>query len=144
MLLGVPAMFALRLICLSVVASMVALLCACGPIRSTVVLIQAERGLQEARALGSAELAPYPTEMSARLIAKAKEEQGYSSFDTATVLAEDARKLAGDALRLAKEASSPRSADELQVDSVTDDSAGDDDDSAGDDDDSAAEGEAQP
>ena len=78
-------------------------LAACGPVRSTVVLIQADKALREARALGSAEIAPYPTEMSSQLIEKAKEEQGYSSYDTATVLAEDARTLARDALRLAKE-----------------------------------------
>ena len=84
--------------------SLPTVLVACGPVRSTVVLIQADKALQEARALGSAEIAPYPTEMSSQLIEKAKEEQGYSSFDTATVLAEDARTLARDALRLAKEA----------------------------------------
>jgi hypothetical protein len=96
--------FAVRVSLLTLVVVLPTLLAACGPVRSTIVLIQADTALREARALGSAETAPYPTEMSSRLIEKAKEEQGYSSYDTATVLAEDARMLARDALRLAKEA----------------------------------------
>ncbi len=96
--------FAVRVSLLTLVVALPTLLAACGPVRSTIVLIQADTALREARALGSAETAPYPTEMSSRLIEKAKEEQGYSSYDTATVLAEDARMLARDALRLAKEA----------------------------------------
>ncbi len=98
--------FAVRASLLTLVVVLPTLLAACGPVRSTIVLIQADTALREARALGSAEVAPYPTEMSSRLIEKAKEEQGYSSYDTATVLAEDARMLARDALRMAKEAAS--------------------------------------
>ena len=96
--------FAVRASFVVLILLLPTLLAACGPVRSTIVLIQADTALREARALGSAEVAPYPTEMSYRLIEKAKEEQGYSSYDTATVLAEDARMLARDALRLAKEA----------------------------------------
>ena len=105
---------AVRISLVSLVLVLPVLLGACGPVRSTIVLIQAEEALREARSLGSAESAPYPTEMSARLIEKAKEEQGYSSYDTATVLAEDARMLARDALRIVKESEQAEEASEEQ------------------------------
>jgi len=94
-----------RMASLIVAAALLGVLAACGPVRSTIVLIQADEALKEARELGSAEVAPYPTTLAQELIEKAREEQGYSSYDTATKLAEEARALARDAVKLARQAS---------------------------------------
>jgi len=80
----------------------VAHLAGCGPILSTVGIVRAERALQEAMAAGSAEKAPYPTELARSLLEKAKEEQGYSSYDTSTDLAEQAAGFATEALKLSQ------------------------------------------
>jgi len=91
-----------RTILLILVAAGLGVFAACGPVRSTVVLIQADQALKEARSLGSMETAPYPTQLAEELIEKAREEQGYSSYDTATQLAEEAKALAEDAVKLAR------------------------------------------
>ena len=94
---------AVRTILLTLVAAGLGSLAACGPVRSTVVLIQADQTLREARSLGSVETAPYPTLLAEELIEKAREEQGYASYDTATKLAEDAKMLAEDAVKIARD-----------------------------------------
>ena len=94
---------AVRTILLILVAAGLGALAACGPVRSTVVLIQADQTLREARSLGSVETAPYPTLLAEELIEKAREEQGYASYDTATQLAEEAKMLAEDAVKIARD-----------------------------------------
>jgi len=82
-------------------------LAACGPVRSTVMMIQADEALREARALGAAETAPFPVTLAEELLRKAHEEQGYSSYDTATQLASDARVLALDAAQIVRDSAAP-------------------------------------
>jgi outer membrane biosynthesis protein TonB len=65
----------------------------CGPIRSTVGIIQAEQVLKEARELGAAEVAPYPMAVAEELVRKAVEEQGYADYSTSWQLATEARDL---------------------------------------------------
>ena len=63
------------------------LLLGCGPIRSSVGLIQAERALRDARLAGASERAPYPFTLADELLQKAKEEQGYSAYSDSLQLA---------------------------------------------------------
>ncbi len=70
---------------------------ACGPIRSTVGIIEAEQTLKAAREAGAAELAPYPFALAERLLAKAIEEQGYADYYASWKLAVEAKGLAEEA-----------------------------------------------
>ncbi len=72
---------------------LLALATGCGPIRSTVGIIQAEQVLKEAHQLGAGEHAPYPMAVAEALVAKALEEQGYADYSTSWQLATEARDL---------------------------------------------------
>ena len=126
----------------------------CGPIRSTVGLIEAEKVVRQARDSAGAEAAPYPMTVAEDLLAKAREEQMYADYSRSFQLAKEARAMAQQVIDAAPEVSivkeitavgvtDPFGAlkDGGQIDPSVwgddDDSAGDDDDSAGDDDDSA-------
>lgn len=67
----------------------------CGPIRSTVGIVQAEQVLREARELGAEESAPYAIAVAEGLLAKSIEEQGHAEYSTSWALAIEA----GDLLR---------------------------------------------
>lgn len=77
---------------------LLALATGCGPIRSTVGIIQAEQVLKEARELGVEQTAPYPMAVAQELVAKAIEEQGYADYSTSWQLATEARDLVQAAL----------------------------------------------
>lgn len=76
---------------------MLALLVSCGPIRSTVGIIEAGQSLDAAREAGAAELAPYPFALAERLLAKAVEEQGYADYYASWKLATEAKAFADEA-----------------------------------------------
>lgn len=82
-----------RQVTLSLLPLLLALATGCGPIRSTVGIIQAEQVLREARELGAAEVAPYPMTVAEELVRKAVEEQGYADYSTSWQLATEARDL---------------------------------------------------
>jgi hypothetical protein len=98
----------MRSIFAALAASFVALtLVGCGPIRSTVGMIQADQVLKEARELGAEEVAPYPMQMAERLLEKAFEEQNNASYDTSWQLATEAKELAQTAIDLVPTAEGP-------------------------------------
>ncbi len=70
----------------------------CGPIRSTVGIIQADQVIKEARQAGAERNAPYPMRIAEELIRKAVEEQGYADYYQSWLLAKEARKYAEEAL----------------------------------------------
>ena len=72
---------------------LLALAAGCGPIRSTVGIIQAEQVIAEARELGAEEVSPYPMAVAEALVEKAIEEQGYADYSSSWQLAAEARDL---------------------------------------------------
>ncbi|MEE2827562.1 MAG: hypothetical protein VX498_00120, partial [Myxococcota bacterium] len=80
---------------------------ACGPVRSTLGLIQADKALQEAREMQAAEHAPYPMTLAESLRKKAFEEQGYGAYDTAMNMAREAESLARAAIEVTRAATAP-------------------------------------
>ena len=68
---------------------LVVLLTGCGPVRSTIGLVDAERALREAQDAGSVERAPYQTAMAEELLDKAREAQGRSTYDDSMYLANE-------------------------------------------------------
>jgi hypothetical protein len=88
--------FAPILVVLALLAS------ACGPIRSTVGLIRADQALAEAREMNAGEHAPYPMTLAESLRAKAWEEQGYAQYDTSMNMANEAEKLAREAIQVTR------------------------------------------
>lgn len=75
---------------------------ACGPIRSTVGLIRADQALAEAREMNAVEHAPYPMTLAESLRDKAWEEQGYAQYDTSMNMANEAEKLAREAIKVTR------------------------------------------
>jgi hypothetical protein len=80
---------------------------ACGPIRSTVGLIRADKALAEAREMNAAEHAPYPMTLAESLRDKAWEEQGYARYDTSMNMATEAEKLAREAMQVTRDIVAP-------------------------------------
>jgi hypothetical protein len=88
--------FAPILVVLALLAS------ACGPIRSTVGLIRADKALAEAREMNAGEHAPYPMTLAESLRDKAWEEQGYAQYDTSMNMANEAEKFAREAIQVTR------------------------------------------
>jgi hypothetical protein len=74
---------------------------ACGPIRSTAGLADAERALRDAAAAGAEQRAPYPYALARELVGKAREEQFESEYSRSFALAKEAKAMAEEALRAA-------------------------------------------
>ena len=81
---------------------------ACGPIRSTVGLIRADKVLLEANEMQAQEHAPYPMTLAQALRDKAWEEQGYGAYDTAVHMAAEAETLANEAILITRAATAAR------------------------------------
>ncbi|MCP4868042.1 MAG: hypothetical protein GY898_04925 [Proteobacteria bacterium] len=77
----------------------------CGPIRSTVGIIQADQVIKQAREAGAETWAPYPFQLAESLYAKAIEEQGYAQYYQSWLYAKEAKTMAEEAL--ATEAGAP-------------------------------------
>jgi len=80
---------------------------ACGPVRSTVGLIRADKALAEAREMNAFEHAPYPMTLAESLRDKAWEEQGYARYDTSMNMANEAEKLAQEAMQITRDIVAP-------------------------------------
>ncbi len=74
----------------------------CGAIRSTVGIIEAEKALSQAHEAGAKELAPFPTTLAQELLDKAREEMGYADYSRSYEMAMEAKLLAEDATREAR------------------------------------------
>jgi hypothetical protein len=70
---------------------------ACGPIRSTAFLLDAEVALQAARTAGAETSAPYEYTSAQLYFFKAREEVGYSDYQVAVEFATKASKFANEA-----------------------------------------------
>lgn len=80
---------------------------ACGPVRSTVGLIRADKALVEAREMNAIEHAPYVMTLAESLRDKAWEEQGYAHYDTSMNMANEAEKLAREAMQVTRNIVAP-------------------------------------
>jgi hypothetical protein len=69
----------------------------CGPIKSTAFLLDAEVQIEAAKTAGAEKLAPYEWTSANLYIHKAREEVGYSDFETGVEYAGKASKYANDA-----------------------------------------------
>lgn len=72
-----------RFVSLILLACACALLAACGPTQSTIVINEAEVAVERARLSGAEERAPYEYFSATEYLHKAKEEWGYSDFEAA-------------------------------------------------------------
>ena len=97
---------------------------ACGPVRSTVGLIRADKALAEAREMNAAEHAPYPMTLAESLRDKAWEEQGYARYDTSMNMAKEAEKLAREAMQVTRDIVAPLPPPTEEVDLFGDDESG--------------------
>jgi hypothetical protein len=70
---------------------------ACGPVQSTAYLLDAEVQIEAARTAGADKLAPYEWTSANLYIHKAREEVGYSDFETGVEYAGKASKFANQA-----------------------------------------------
>jgi uncharacterized protein DUF4398 len=70
---------------------------ACGPVQSTAYLLDAEVQIEAARTAGADKLAPYEWTSANLYIHKAREEVGYSDFETGVEYAGKASKFANEA-----------------------------------------------
>ena len=70
---------------------------ACGPIRSTAYLLDADVALQAARTAGAETYAPYEYTSAQLYLLKAREEVGYSDYQVAVDFATKASKFANEA-----------------------------------------------
>ena len=82
---------------LAVLAALSGALCACGPIKSTAFLLDAEVQIEAARTAGADKLSPYEWTAANLYIHKAREEVGYSDFEAGVEYAGKASKFANDA-----------------------------------------------
>lgn len=80
-------------------------LAACGPIRSTAALIDADVEIEAARAAGAAQTSPYEFTGAEAYLKKARDVSGHARYETATKLAAKATELAKEARRNAVAAS---------------------------------------
>ncbi len=74
-----------------------ALVLGCGPVQSTAYLLDAEVQIEAARTAQADKLAPYEWTLANLYIHKAREEVGYSDFETGVEYAGKASKFAHDA-----------------------------------------------
>lgn len=72
-------------------------LAACGPVQSTSFLLDAEVQIEAAHTAGADKYAPYEWTAANLYIHKAREEVGYSNFETGVAYAGKASKYANDA-----------------------------------------------
>jgi hypothetical protein len=70
---------------------------ACGPVRSTAHLVDADVQLEAARMAGAPRYAPYEYTASTLFLEKAREEVGYADYDVAVRFAERAARFAKEA-----------------------------------------------
>ncbi len=77
---------------------------ACGPTRSTAYLLDADVEIQAAKTAGADKAAPYEYTSANLYLLKAREEVGYSDFETALDFAEKAAKFAKEARAKAMDA----------------------------------------
>ncbi len=77
----------MRTATLLLLAGLLSLGAGCGPIRSTMGLVDAEKALREAHDAGSVEKAPYQTAMAEELLERAHEASGRSTYDASMHLA---------------------------------------------------------
>jgi hypothetical protein len=88
------ALSALRL---AVLAAFAGALSACGPIKSTAFLLDAEVQIEAAHTAGADKLSPYEWTAANLYIHKAREEVGYSDFEAGVEYAGKASKFANEA-----------------------------------------------
>lgn len=74
--------------------AVVMLISACGPIKSTTQISNAETSFEAAKLANAEKLAPYEYYMAEQLLNKAREEWGYSDFEMSADYAEKARDFA--------------------------------------------------
>ena len=84
--------------------SATALLSGCGPVESTVGISDAEAALTQATTLNAEQHSPYEYTRAQHFLYKAKQEWGYSNFETARDYALEARRSADAALENTREA----------------------------------------
>ncbi|MGI5862347.1 MAG: DUF4398 domain-containing protein [Myxococcales bacterium] len=100
---GASRLAASRLLILSVIA---AALGACGPTKSTALIMDVDVQIEAARTAGAEKLAPYEYTAAVAYLHKAREEQGYSDFEVAIDFANKALDNAIKAKKKAMEAKS--------------------------------------
>lgn len=91
------SLFATLLIALTIA------LAACGPVRSTAQISDAEAALERARVVEAHTKAPFEYYSAKEYLRKAREEWGYSDFEAAKDYADEATRRAVDARNKAKE-----------------------------------------
>lgn len=79
-----------RGLCFLVLGLCVCVMSACGPIKSTTQIGNAETSLEAAKLANAEKLAPYEYYMAQELLRKAREEWGYSDFEMSADYAEKA------------------------------------------------------
>jgi hypothetical protein len=82
---------------LSVLVAVAGALSACGPVKSTANLLDAEVQIQAARTAGAEKLAPYEWTAANLYIQKAREEVGYSDYQAGVDFAVKASRFANEA-----------------------------------------------
>jgi len=83
-------------------ACLLALLAAaCGPVRATSVIGDAEAAVTRARAVGGEKVAPYETVSAQLYLAKAREQQGRAQYGAAEELARQSLRFAQEAIERA-------------------------------------------
>lgn len=75
----------------------------CGPIRSTVGIVEAEKAWKAAERAGAAQHAPYPFGLSTELLRKAKEEQGFAAYSDAYQLSRESLEQSQEAVKVTAE-----------------------------------------
>jgi hypothetical protein len=78
-----------------------AALTGCGVFRSSSVIVQAQQRYESARAAGAGAKAPYEFTLGTEFLRKAREEAGYSDYQVAERLAQQAQALLAEAERQA-------------------------------------------
>jgi hypothetical protein len=82
---------------LPVLVAVASLLAACGPVKSTANLLDAEVQIQAARTAGAEKLAPYEWTAANLYLHKAREEVGYSDYQAGVDFAVKASRFANEA-----------------------------------------------
>jgi hypothetical protein len=77
----------------------------CGPVRSTAFLLDADINIQAAKTAGAERYSPYEWTSANLYLKKAREEVGYSDFETAVTFAQKASEFANKARENAMAAS---------------------------------------
>lgn len=91
---------------LGAMAILVGALSGCGPVQSTAYLLDAEVQIEAARTAGAEKLSPYEWTSANLYIHKAREEVGYSDFETGVEFAQKASRFANEARTKAMAATS--------------------------------------